>query len=348
MEDRMTRYKVVLGCGAAALVIIAALTQPGAATDGCRDASADLTVNIEEWTVPTPKSHPHDPAVAPDGSAWYTGQRSNTLGRLDPKTGSFKEYSLPIANSGPHGITADKDGYIWFTGNSAAYIGRLDPRTGAVEEFRMPDPKARDPHTLIFDQRGTLWFTVQGGNFIGRLNPGTGTIDLKEAPSAGSRPYGIVVNSKGIPFFDFFGANKIGSINPANMEIREYPLPEGARPRRIEVGRDDIIWYTDYARGYLGRLDPVTGRVEEFASPGGAQSRPYGIAIPRDGKVWYSESAVQPNTIVRFDPATRTFRSWPIPSGGGVVRHMVAAPDGTLWLACSGVDRIARVTPSIR
>ena len=45
----------------------------------------------------------------------------------------------------------------------------------------------------------------------------------------------------------------------------------------------------------------------------------------------------------RFDPATEKFQSWPIPSGGGVVRHMVTAPDGTLWLACSGVDRIARV-----
>jgi hypothetical protein len=32
-----------------------------------------------------------------------------------------------------------------------------------------------------------------------------------------------------------------------------------------------------------------------------------------------------------------------IPSGGGIVRHMVAAPDGTLWLACSGVGKIARV-----
>jgi virginiamycin B lyase len=46
---------------------------------------------------------------------------------------------------------------------------------------------------------------------------------------------------------------------------------------------------------------------------------------------------------VRFDPSTEKFQTWPIPSGGGVVRHMVAAPDGSLWLACSEVDTIARV-----
>jgi streptogramin lyase len=50
-----------------------------------------LSVQIREYEVPTPKSRPHDPALAPDGSLWYTGQGANKLGRLDPKTGEFKE-----------------------------------------------------------------------------------------------------------------------------------------------------------------------------------------------------------------------------------------------------------------
>ena len=45
----------------------------------------------------------------------------------------------------------------------------------------------------------------------------------------------------------------------------------------------------------------------------------------------------------RSDPETEEFKTWPIPSGGGVVRHMVAAPDGNLWLATSGVNGIAKV-----
>ncbi len=36
----------------------------------------------------------HDPAVAPDGSLWYTGMRSNTLGRVNLKTEQIKEYTL--------------------------------------------------------------------------------------------------------------------------------------------------------------------------------------------------------------------------------------------------------------
>ena len=45
---------------------------------------ATLIVQIKEYEVPTPRSRPHDPAFAPDGSLWYTGQGANKLGRLDP------------------------------------------------------------------------------------------------------------------------------------------------------------------------------------------------------------------------------------------------------------------------
>jgi virginiamycin B lyase len=333
----MTRTRFVAAVAVAfATVLSVAVVLQGQNAGG-------IQVTIDEWSVPTPKAHPHDPAYAPDGGLWYTGQRNNTIGRVDMTTGQAKEFPLPTPNSGPHGITSDGEGNIWYTGNTAAHIGKVDPKTGKVTEYKMPDPAARDPHTLIFDRQGILWFTVQGGNFVGKLDPKSGAVTLAKAPTPNSRPYGIVIMSDGTPVFDLFGTNKIGTINPKTMEITEYVLPEGARPRRIEVDQKDVVWYTDYARGYLGRLDIRTKEVKEFASPGGPKSQPYGIAVTSDGALWYSESGVQPNTLVRFDPATSRFQKWDIPSGGGVVRHMVAAPNGDLLLACSGVDKVARV-----
>jgi virginiamycin B lyase len=44
--------------------------------------------------------------------------------------------------------------------------------------------------------------------------------------------------------------------------------------------------------------------VREWESPGGMRSQPYGMTSTPDGIVWYSESGVEPNTIVRFDPDT--------------------------------------------
>ena len=97
------------------------------------------------------------------------------------------------------------------------------------------------------------------------------------------------------------------------MEITERLLPQGTRPRRIAIGSDEMVYYTDFSRGYLGRLDPNRGKIEEWASPGGTESRPYGIAITPDGTVWYSESGVNPNTIVRFDPAVKSSRDGEYP-----------------------------------
>ena len=62
-----------------------------------------------------------------------------------------------------------------------------------------------------------------------------------------------------------------------------------------------------------------------------------------DDVIWYSESGVKPNTLVRFDPTTEAFQTWVIPSGGGVVRNMMPTSDGNLVMALSGVNRVALV-----
>lgn len=302
-----------------------------------------LNVTIKEWAVPSKGGHPHDPAVGSDGALWFTEQMANKLGRLDPKTGEIKEYPLPGQNAGPHGLVADRDGNIWFTANFGGYIGKLDPRTGHVDQFKMTSDKADDPHSLVFDRNGIIWFTVQGGNMVGRLDPASGKMTLKEVPTESALPYGIQVNSKGVPIFCELGTHKIGAIDPKTMAITDYNLPDTARPRRLAIAADDSVYFTDFKSGRLGVLNTANGAVKMYSSPGGPDSNPYGIVITPDGMVWYSESGVKPNTIIRFDPKTQTFARADIPSGGGVVRNMAATSDGRVYIACSGVDKVGIV-----
>lgn len=307
--------------------------------------SATLNVQIREYEVPTPKSRPHDPAIAPDGALWYTGQGANKLGRLDPSTGAFKEYPLKSPNSGPHGLVADSQGNIWFTAIAGGYVGKLDPKSGEIAEYRPADGTKIDPHTPAFDHDGILWFTNEETNYIGRLDPKSGRMTLAKVPTAHAIPYGIVVLPNNTPIFCEFGTNKLGTIDRKTMTIHEYALPNaGARPRRLALAPDGSIFYTDYARGYLGHFDPASGKLlKEWPSPGGDSAEPYGIAITSDGEVWYSESGMKPNTLVKFDPKSESFSSEQIPSGGGVVRNMVATPHSQLYLACSGVNKVAIV-----
>src|SRR5580765_2656823 len=211
------RVKAIASC--VLIVALAALVQ-------ARPAISDsVDVKFDDWMTPSKPAYPHDPAVAPDGSIWYTAQRASTIGRFDPATQQFKEFALPTPNSGPHGLQPDANGNIWYTGNAAGLIGMVDAKTGKVTEYKMPNPKARDPHTIAFLRDGRLFFTVQAGNFIGTLDPKTGAIKLVESPTANSRPYGVRLDSKGIPYFDEFNSNKIGKADPQTLIIQEFELP---------------------------------------------------------------------------------------------------------------------------
>ena len=299
---------------------------------------------IKQWQVPTAGSRPHDPIATKDGHIWWTGQLSNRLGRLNPKTGAMTEFVLNTAHTGPHGLAEDRRGNIWYTGNHAAHIGKLDPRTGTTTTYPMPDPSVKDPHTIIFDKKGIVWFTAQQGNVIGRLDPKSGQVTLA-SPSKGSRPYGMAINSKNRLFVVLFGTNKIAEIdaNAKTIAIKEHLLPNAAsRPRRLAITPDDMVWYSDYPRGKLGRLDPKTGEVKEWESPSGPQSQPYGIVWTK-GALWYNESFAKPNTIVRFDPETEKFQSWAIPGGGDIVRNMDVDRDGNPVTANSLTNEVGLV-----
>jgi streptogramin lyase len=87
-----------------ALTLCALVIAAGVIAGAYPAISDAVDVKFDQWMTPSTPAYPHDPAVAPDGSVWYTGQRANVIGRFDPATQQFKEFALPTANSGPHGL----------------------------------------------------------------------------------------------------------------------------------------------------------------------------------------------------------------------------------------------------
>ncbi len=132
------------------------------------------------------------------------------------------------------------------------------------------------------------------------------------------------------------------------MELKEYKLPLGGTTvRRLDIAEDGMIWYVNSGKGRIGRLDPKTGQTNEWDSPSGPRSHPYAIVV-MNGAVWYNESGVRPDPLVRFDIKTETFQSWPIPSGGiysGIWRHGRGTKEGNLLIHQSATNRIIQVTP---
>lgn len=297
-------------------------------------ASADDTVEIDEWQVPYEASRPRDPFAAAEDSVWFVGQRTGYLAHFDVEAKEFTKVDLK-RGSGPHNLIVGSDGIVWYAGNRNGLIGRYDPSTGNIEEIVMPDPTARDPHTLVFDaDEENIWFTVQGGNMIGRLNIDSRKVGLVPSQTGRSRPYGIKVAPDGSAWVALFGTSKLACVDKETLELTEIDLPRTeARPRRLEITSDGRIWYVDYAKGRLGAYDPLSESFKEWPLPQGEGSRPYGMASDSRDRIWYVASGVSPNQFTGFDTATETFiGSTPIPSGGGTVRHMhFHEPSGSVW-----------------
>ncbi len=298
--------------------------------------AGDFNIEIIEWQVPTLGQRSRDPAEAPDGSIWWTGMWASLAGRLDPDTGVMEEFQLP-RTARPHTIVPDGDGNIWYTGNSNATIGKLDPRTGIVTEY---PTEARDPHSAIFHPNGSLYFTSQGAAMLGRLDPETG--DLKEVHTE-PRPYGIKVAADGDVWIAYNGTNKLGRMNPDTMEVRYYEVPdERTRIRRLDIDSEGVIWFVNSTLGKIGRLDPATGEIRQWDSPSGPTSHPYAIAVIND-VIWYNESGMRPDALVRFDPKEERFQSWAIPSGVGIIRHVWVTEDNNLLIHQSSSNQIGLV-----
>lgn len=312
-----------------------------------KQVDGDQQITFKQWVMPSLGQRSRDPVQGPDGRIWYVGQFGNVIGWINPDTNEIREYPLP-AGSYPHNVTLDKDGNAWWTGNKNGTIGKFDPKTEKNTVYKMPDPAVKDPHTAEFDKKGILWFSAQHSQHVGRLDPATGDVKVWRLQTPKAQPYSLKIDSKGNVWISCNGAPCLIKIDPNTFEISEFSLPlPGTTVRRIDIGPDDRVWYVNSGRGRLGVYDPATGVAKEWDSPSGRTSHPYGIVVV-DGIVWYNESNVRPDMLVRFDPKTEKFQSWPIPSGGiyaGIVRHMRATKEGNLLIHQSSTNRITLVTP---
>lgn len=319
---------------------------PSGSPRPARIVDGPLRVSFQAWRTRQLGQRPRDPVQAPDGSIWYVGQQGNTIGQIDPRTSEVREWPLP-AEALPHSVNIDAQGGVWYMGNGNGTIGRFDPATGQAREYSMPDPDARDPHTAEFDANGIMWFTLQRSNMIGRFDPRTGDIRLVTVQREGARPYGIKVASDGTLWIACNGSNCLIRMDPRTMALTEIDLPgDDTTVRRLDISSDGRIWYVNSGRGRLGVYDPGTGQTREWDSPSGPESHPYAIAVI-DDIIWYSESGVRPDPLVRFDPRTETFQSWPIQAGqlrGGIVRHMRATRDGNLLMHQGSANSVILAT----
>ena len=287
--------------------------------------------------------HPHDVAPAPDGTVWYTGQRTGVLGRLDPKTGSIERIPLG-SGSAPHGVIVGPDGAAWLTDSGQNAIVRVDPKTKEVNTWPLPASRAgANLNTAAFDGKGRIWFTGQTGIY-GRLDPTTGEMDVWDAPK-GVGPYGITATPSG----DIYYVSLAGSfLGKPDMETGETtviePKTENAGTRRVWSNSEGRLWISEWNAGNLSLYDPASKSWTVYKLPGN-DPRAYAVYVDDKDKVWVTDFSA--NAILSFDPESKSFQDFPSDKPDAAVRQLNGRA-GEVWGAESGADRLVVIRATDR
>jgi len=278
---------------------------------------------------------PHDVAPAPDGTVWYTGQRSGVLGRLDPKTGGIERIALG-RGSAPHGVIVGPDGAAWITDAGQNAIIRVDPTSKEVKSWLLPASRAgANLNTAAFDGKGRIWFTGQTGIY-GRLDPATGKMDVWDAPK-GIGPCGITAT----PCGDIYYVSLAGSfLGKPDMETGETtviePKTKGAGTRRVWSDAKGRLWVSEWNVGNLSVYDPALKRWTVHNLPGD-DPHAYAVYVDDKGKVWVTDFGA--NAILSFDPKSHSFENFPSDKPDAAVRQLNGRA-GEVWGAESSADRL--------
>jgi len=308
-------------------------SSPAASAAGSPATTPDAgAVKLVEFPV-GPGQGPHDVAPAPDGGVWYTAQRTGELGYLDPKTGATRMVKLG-SGSAPHGVIVGPDGAPWVTDGGLNAIVRIDPVSKEVKVFELPGPNA-NLNTAAFDRDGILWFTGQSGYF-GHLDPKTGALKVMPSPR-GAGPYGITATPDGRIFYASLAGSHIAWIDlKEDIASPIDPPTPGQGARRIGSDSKSQIWVSEWNAGQLGFFSAHVNLWKEWRMPG-ANPMPYAVYVDESDIVWLTDFGA--NAIVRFDPLTEKFTSYPHAQPNAAVRQLLGRP-GEVWGAMSGQDKL--------
>jgi virginiamycin B lyase len=106
--------------------------------------------------------------------------------------------------------------------------------------------------------------------------------------------------------------------------------------RRVWSDSKGRIWVSEWNSGNVSVHDPADGSWRAWKLPGD-NPRTYAVYVDDKDKVWLTDFSA--NAIVRFDPLTEKFNSFPSDKASANVRQMDGRP-GETWGGESGTNRL--------
>src|SRR5262245_9925293 len=144
----------------------------------------------------------------------------------------------------------------------------------------------------------------------------------------------------GVVYYADSNVSCIGEYDPETMQFRAWPTPTaGSYPHGLVVDDESRVFWAGQDQDRIGRLVPAgMGTIEDFVTTANGPHTP----TFHQGNIWFT--AQQGGQYGRFDRETGMSEVWPFSNTSFRPYGMWPAPDGTLWVALFGTNRLARIT----
>lgn len=304
-------------------------------------------LTFTRWTLP---HRVNSMGLDPSGPVW-TATSYNRMHKLDPAANEVTTYSHDYVFGTSYSVAVDdQDGNVWFcalTVGGYYWISRLDPTTGDVTQWPVDAcGYAVVPH--IQEDVLSVWFN--SGNNIAKLDPATDTITKWGLPSA---PTDILLDSQGRVWFTRPNVMKVGVLDPGVNELTQWDIPGTnmwTYPGSIFLDDQGRLWFgvwgvtlDDLTVNEIVRLDEATDEMTEYVCPVGACTKPTGILVDAQEKVWFTEYGDY--YIQKLDPAGAlpVFTRWR--TGVRNPNRLLPEAGGAVWIHYWGSQYLERFQP---
>ncbi|HZS10085.1 MAG TPA: hypothetical protein VFD58_34975 [Blastocatellia bacterium] len=246
-------------------------------------------------------NEPYEIRFDRQGNMYFVERLNHTVRRVEAKTGIISTVAgtgqAGYAGDGgpatkamlnqPHSIQFDRGGNLYICDILNHRIRRVDPKTGLITTFAGTGEKAatpdgakiagtplHGPRAIDFDRAGNMWLALREGNMVYKLDLKAGTIHHV----AGTGKKGFT-----------------GHGGPA----KEATL---SGPKGLSIGPDGNVYLADTESHSIRMIDVrkntielIAGTGERGDGPEGAplgckMSRPHGVFVDNDGKIYVGDS----------------------------------------------------------
>jgi virginiamycin B lyase len=134
-----------------------------------------------------------------------------------------------------------------------------------------------------------------------------------------------------------------GRLDPATGQLDVFDAPRGPGPYGITATPDGIVYYASLAGSHIARIDTATNEaiVLDPPTPGQGSRR---VWSDSSGRIWISEwNAGQ---LGMYDPASDTWREWPLPGDNPRAYAVYVDEIDAVWLSDFGANALVRFDPA--